>query len=156
MHLNVFLVYLNIFQCTYNIFMVYLNVCIAYLNVFECNYNIFVVYFNVSIIYINAFIICFNVFHCISMCLNVFINIVIGISPLHSHCNVFVMHTHLQIIFSLYTMTPFPTCYTITFLFFPFLLIHSNFHTIYPYFSHLYITPHSIFHIPCCHWLRGA
>jgi hypothetical protein len=32
--------------------------------------------------------------------------------------------------------------------FFPFPLIHSNFHTIYPYFSRLYITPHSTFHIP--------
>jgi hypothetical protein len=27
------------------------------------------------------------------MCLNVFINIVVGISPSHSHCNFFVMHT---------------------------------------------------------------
>jgi hypothetical protein len=32
--------------------------------------------------------------------------------------------------------------------FFPFPLIHSNFHTIYPYFSRLHITPHSTFHIP--------
>jgi hypothetical protein len=32
--------------------------------------------------------------------------------------------------------------------------IHSNFHTIYPYFSCLYITPHSTFHIPCRHWLH--
>jgi hypothetical protein len=31
--------------------------------------------------------------------------------------------------------------------FFPFLLIHSNFHTIYPYFSRLYITPHSTFYV---------
>jgi hypothetical protein len=31
--------------------------------------------------------------------LNVFINIVIGISPSHSHCNVFAMHTHLYIFF---------------------------------------------------------
>jgi hypothetical protein len=104
MHLNVFILYLNIFQCTYKIFMVYLNVCIAYLNVFEC---IFVVYFNVSIIYFNAFIVHFNVFQCvynifqciystfqcISMCLNVFINIVIGISPSYSHYNIFAMHT---------------------------------------------------------------
>jgi hypothetical protein len=52
------------------------------------------------------------------MCLNVFLDIVIGISPSHSHCNVFAMHTHLHIFFSLYTMIPFPTCYTTTFLFF--------------------------------------
>jgi hypothetical protein len=51
-------------------------------DVFECTYSIFVVYFNVSIIYFNAFILCFNVFQCIPMCLNVFINIVIEISPL--------------------------------------------------------------------------
>jgi hypothetical protein len=31
--------------------------------------------------------------------------------------------------------------------FFPCPLIHSNFHTIYPYFSRLYITPHSTFHV---------
>jgi hypothetical protein len=40
--------------------------------------------------------------------------------------------------------------------FLPFPLIHSNFHTIYPYFSRLYITPHSTFYILCRHWLRGA
>jgi hypothetical protein len=40
------------------------------------------------------------------------------ISPSLSHCNIFAMHTHLHIFFSLYTMTPFPTCYTTTFLFF--------------------------------------
>jgi hypothetical protein len=107
----------------------------------------------VLIIYFNAFIVCFNLFQCISMCLNVFIDIVIGISPLHSHRNVFAMHTHLQIFFSVYTMTPFPTCYT-TIIFFPF---HWSIPTfiqsikklhINPYFSHLYITPHSTFHIP--------
>jgi hypothetical protein len=52
------------------------------------------------------------------MYFNVFIDIVIGISPSHSHCNVFAMHTDLHIFFSLYIMTPFPTCYTTTFLFF--------------------------------------
>jgi hypothetical protein len=102
------------FECTYNIVMVYLNVFIAYLNIFECTYSIFVVCFNVSIIYFNAFIVCFNVFQC----LNVFINIVIEILPSHSHCNFFAMHTHLHIFFSFYTMTPFPTCYTTAFLFF--------------------------------------
>jgi hypothetical protein len=98
--------------------MVYLNVCIIYLNVFGYIYCIFVVYFNVSIIYFDAFIVCFNVFQFISMCLNVFIDIVIGISPLHSHCNVFAMHTRQYISFLLYTMTPFSTCYTTTFFFF--------------------------------------
>jgi hypothetical protein len=86
--------------------MVYLNVCIVYLNVFECTYNKFVVYFNVSIIYFNAFKVCFNVFQCIYRHCN-------WISPSHSHCNVFAMHTHIHIYFSLYTMTPFPTCYTL-------------------------------------------
>jgi hypothetical protein len=51
-------------------------------------YSIFMVYFNVFIIYFNAFIVCFNVFYYISMCLNVFIDIIIGILPSHSHCNV--------------------------------------------------------------------
>jgi hypothetical protein len=68
--------YLKVFECT-----------LMYLNVFECIYSIFMVYFNVFIIYLNAFIVCFNVFHCISMCLNVFIDIVIGILPSHSHCD---------------------------------------------------------------------
>jgi hypothetical protein len=36
MYLNVFIVYLNIFECTYSIFMVYLNVFIIYFNVFQC------------------------------------------------------------------------------------------------------------------------
>jgi hypothetical protein len=40
------------------------------------------------------------------------------ISPSLSHCNVFAVHIHLHIFVSLYTMTPFPTCYTTTFLFF--------------------------------------
>jgi hypothetical protein len=150
-YLNVFIIYLNIFQCTYNIFMVYLNVCIVYLNVFECTYNIFVVYFNVSIVYFNAFIVWFNVFKCIYQHCN-------WISPSLSHCNVFAMHTHLHIFFSFYTMTPFPTCYTTTFLFFHFCwsiptFIQSilTFHNYIP----LHI-PHSTFHILCYHWLRGA
>jgi hypothetical protein len=92
-------VYLDIFECTYSIFMVYLNKCIVYLNVFECTYSIFVVYFNVSIICFNAFIICFNVFQYISMGLNVFINIVIIISSSHSLCNVSALHIHLCIFF---------------------------------------------------------
>jgi hypothetical protein len=124
----------------------YLNVFIVSLNVFEYTYNIFVVYFNVSIIYFNAFIACistyFNVFECIYWHCN-------WISPSHSHCNVFAMHTHLHICFSLYTMTPFPTCYTTTFLFF-------RAHWSIPTFIksiltfHVYTSPHiphSTFHV---------
>jgi hypothetical protein len=40
MYLNVFIVYLNIFECTYNIVMVYSNVFIVYLNVFEYIWNV--------------------------------------------------------------------------------------------------------------------
>jgi hypothetical protein len=89
--------------------------------VFECTYNMFVVYFNVPIIYFNALIVCFNVFQCVWMYFNVFECIYWHcnwISPSLSHCNVFAIHTHLHIFFSLYTMIPFPTCYTTTFLFF--------------------------------------
>jgi hypothetical protein len=82
----------------------------------------------------------FNVFECIYRHCN-------WISPSHSHCSVFAMHTHLHICFSLYTMTPFPTCYTTTFLFF-----HA--HWPIPTFIqsiltfHVYtITPHSTFHV---------
>jgi hypothetical protein len=81
------------------------------------------------------------------MCLNVFINTVIE------------FHHHLLIV----TFLPWTPTYTFFFIlyndslpnmlyhyvpFFPFPLIHSNFHTIYPYFSHLYTTPHSTLHIP--------
>jgi hypothetical protein len=85
-----------------------------YLNVFECIYNVCMVYFNV-------FIVCFNVLQCISMrlkYLNIFIDIVIGISTLYSNCNVFAMRTYIHICFSLSTMTTFLTCYT-TILFSP-------------------------------------
>jgi hypothetical protein len=170
MYFNVFIVYFNIFQCTcstfmvyFNIFTVHLNVFIAYLNVFECTYSIFMVYFNLFIIYFNIlesiwvylnlfectysiFMVYFNVFECIYQHCN-------WISPSHSHCNVFAMHTHLHIYFSLYTMTPFPTCYTTTFLFFhahwsiptfiQFILIFTSIH-------------HPTFHIPCRHWLLRA
>jgi hypothetical protein len=63
------------------------------------------------------------------------------ISPSLSHCNVFAMHTHLHIFFSLYSMTPFPTCYTTTFFFF-------HFHWSIPTFIqsiltfHVYTSPH--------------
>jgi hypothetical protein len=117
------------------------------LNVFDCTYSIFVVYFNVSIICFNAFIICFNVFQYISMGLNVFINIVIGISSSHSHCKVFAMHIHLCIFFfTLYNDSLFNMLYHyIPFFLFP--LIRSNFHTIY---MSLFFTTihHFTFHIP--------
>jgi hypothetical protein len=150
MYLNVFIMYLNIFQCTYNIFMVYLNVCIVYLNVFECTYNIFVVYFNVPIIYFNAFIVCFNVFQCLWMYFNVFECFFDIVIEFHHH-------------FLIVTFLPSTPAYTFFFFtlyndslpnmlyhyvhFFPFPLIHSNFHTIYTYFSRLYITSHSTFYV---------
>jgi hypothetical protein len=79
--------------------------------------------------------------------LNVFIDIIIE------------FHHHFLIV----TFLPCTPTYTFFFIlyndslpnmlyhyvpFFPFPLIHSNFHTIYPYFSCLYIIPHSTFHIP--------
>jgi hypothetical protein len=96
-----------------------------------------------------------KVFECIQMYLNVFIVYVNGISPSHSHYNVFTIHTHLHIFFSLYRKTPFPTCYTTTFFF-----SHSHWSIptsimiqsmkklhINPYFPRLYITPHSTFYV---------
>ena len=85
-------------------------------------------------------------FQCISMCLNVFIKNIIGISPLHSHCNIFAIRTHLYIFF--HSIQWLPSQYAIPlYSFFPFLMIRSNFHTIYPYISCLYIIPHSTFHV---------
>jgi hypothetical protein len=83
------------------------------------------------------------------MYLNVFINIIIGISPSHSHCNVFAMHTHLHIFFSTLYNDSLPNMLYHYIPFFPFPLIHSNFHTIYPYF-HVYTSPqipHSALHV---------
>jgi hypothetical protein len=119
----------SIFEC------VWMYLCYIY-GVFQCVYNIF------QCIY--------SMFQCISMCLNVFIDILIGILLSCSHCNVFAMHTHIHIFFSLYTMTPFPTCSTTTLFF-----VHSHWSVptfiqsmkklhINLYFSHLYITPHSM------------
>jgi hypothetical protein len=122
--------------------MVNLNLCIVYFNVFECSYSIFVVYFNVSIIYFNAFIVCSMYL----VCLNVFIYIVIGISPSHSHYNFFAMYTYLHIFFTLYNGS-LPNMLYHYIHFYPFPLICSNFHTIYPYFSHLCIIPHSTSHV---------
>jgi hypothetical protein len=122
-----------------------------YLNVFECIYSILMVHFNVFIIHLNAFIVCFNVFHCISMCLNVFNDIVIGILPSHSHCNVFTMHTHLHIFFPLYTMTPFLACYTTTLFFFhshwfvpTFIQSMKKLHIIH---HPTFLVPHATFHV---------
>jgi hypothetical protein len=71
-------------------------------------------------------------FQYISMCLNVFIDIAIGISPSHTHCNVFAMHIHIHnFFFTLYNDSPPNMLYYYTFFFLPFPLIRSNFHTIY-------------------------
>jgi hypothetical protein len=91
-------------------------------------------------------------FQCISMCLNVFIDIVIGISASHFHCNVFAMHTHLHILFfTLYNDSLLNMLYHYT-LFFPFPLICSNFHTIFKritYQSLLFTSiHHPTFYIP--------
>jgi hypothetical protein len=113
---------LNVFECIHNIF--------------ECTYNIFVVYFNMPIIYFNAFIVFFmyfNMFECIYQHCN-------WISPSLSHCNIFAMHTHLQIFFSLYTLTPFLTCYTTIFLFFHFCWSIPTFiHSVLTF--HIYTSP---------------
>jgi hypothetical protein len=90
----------SVFECIYNVFY-YIN------NVFECISNVFQMYLNIFMVYLNVFIIFFNVFTAF----------VIGILPLHSHCNVSPMRTYLRICFSLSTMTPFPICSTTTFFF---------------------------------------
>jgi hypothetical protein len=76
------------------------------------------------------------------MCLNVFIIIVI---EFHHH---FLIVTFLHTFFFTLYNDSLPNMLYHYVLFFPFPLIHSNFHTIYPYFSRLYITLHSTFHIP--------
>jgi hypothetical protein len=133
--LNVFIMYLNVF-------LIYLNVLILYMNVYECIYKVFMVYFNV-------FIIGFNVFQWVWKYLNVFIDIVIGISPSYVHCKDFVMCTF---------------AFTIHNDYLPNMLYHYNlsFHShwfvstflqfmkklyINAYFSHLYIILHSTFHV---------
>jgi hypothetical protein len=90
-----------------------------YLNVFSMYLNVFVVYFIIFPMYLNVFMMCFQ---CIAMYLNVFIvyskiftNIVIGILPFHSHCNVSIIRIHIPIYFLLFIMTIFPTCPTTTF-----------------------------------------
>jgi hypothetical protein len=87
-------------------------------------------------------------------------NTVIGILPSHSHCNVFAMHmyTYLNAMYMYFNVLIYLHFFTLYndslpnilyhyILFFPFPLIRSNFHTMYPYFSRSYITPHSTFHI---------
>jgi hypothetical protein len=69
-------------------------------------------------VYFNVFIVYFNVFKCIRKYLNIFIDIIIGISPSYFHCNIFTMHIHVHICFSPSTMTTFLTYYT-TILFSP-------------------------------------
>jgi hypothetical protein len=134
--------YFNVFE---NIW-VYLNVFIVYLNVFECTYSVFMVYLNV-------FVACFNVFQCIWKYLNVFINIVIGISPSYSHWNVFVMRIHIHICFSLSTITTLHNIYYNYTLFTHFHWFVSTFIQsmeklhVNLYFSRLYIIPHPTFHV---------
>jgi hypothetical protein len=159
MYLNVFIVYLNVLKGIHSVFE-YILMYLQYIygifeciyGVFECIYGVFECIYSIFMVYFNVFIICFNVFQCIKKNLNVFINIVIGISPLHSHCNVITMHTHIRICFSLSTMITFLTCYTTTFFspifidLFQFIQFMKRLH-INLYFSRLYITPHSIFHV---------
>jgi hypothetical protein len=127
MYLNVFIVNLKVFEWTYNIFMVY----------FQCAYNMF------QCIY--------RMFQCISMYLDVFIDIVIGISPSRSHCNVFAMRTHIYIFFHSTQWLPSQHAIPLHF-FFPFPLTRSIFHTTYEKFTYqslLFMFIHySTFHIP--------
>jgi hypothetical protein len=145
-----------------------------YLNIFECIYSISMVHFNVSIIYFNAFIVCFNVFHYISMCLNVFIDIVIGILPSYSHCNVFIMHIHLHFFFFILHNDSLPNMLIYYIIFFHFhwsiptfiqsleklhinpYFVYTSFHIAHSSLLRLYIVPHCTFHIPCHHWLHRA
>jgi hypothetical protein len=102
--------------------------------------------------YLNVFII---YLWCISMCLNVFIDIVIGILPSYSHCNVLTMYTQLHFFFTLHNDS-LPSMLYHYIIIFPFPLIHSNFHTIYEKITyqsllHIYTSPHiphSTIHIP--------
>jgi hypothetical protein len=92
-------------------------------------------------------------FQCISMCFNVFIDIVIGISPSHSHCNVFAMActSTYTFFFTLHNDSLPNMLYYYT-LFFPFPLICSNLHTIYEKITCQYLfftsTHHPTFQVP--------
>jgi hypothetical protein len=110
---------------------------------------------------------CFDVFQCIyskpqcilmylkvfeynSMFSKLFIDIIIGISPSHSHYNVFPTHPPTHLLFTIRNLPNMLYHY----------ILFSNFHWSIPtfiqfmktlhtnfYFSHLYITPHSTFHV---------
>jgi hypothetical protein len=112
--------------------------------------NVFLVYLSTYSIYLKVFQCIYSMFQCISMCLNVFINIVIGISPSHFHCNVFAMHTHLHIFFHFIHWLPSLHAIQLHF-FFPFSLIRSSFHTIYEKVTyqslHFTFIHHPTFHI---------
>jgi hypothetical protein len=118
-----------------------------YLSIFEHNYYIFECIDDIFQMY---FIFIYSIF---MVYFNVFTDIVIVISLSHFHCNVFVMHAHLQFCFSLSTMTSFPTCFTNT-LFFPVSIDPFQFSCNLwkklcknSCFPHLFITPHSTFNI---------
>jgi hypothetical protein len=95
-------------------------------------------------------------FECIWMYLDVFIDIIIRISPSYSHCNVFAMRTYVHICFSLPTMTTFLTCYTTTlFSPIPIDLFQLSYNLWKNYISiltfHIYTSPHiphPTFYIP--------
>jgi hypothetical protein len=137
------LIYLKVFECTHSIFE-YIWMYLQYVyGVFQCVYNI------LQCIY--------RMFQCISMCLNVFNNIVIGISPSHSHCNVFSMHIHLHIFFSFYTMIPFQHAISLQSLFFhwnttpTFILSMKNYTSILTFY--VYTSPNiprSTFQVTSC------
>jgi hypothetical protein len=104
-------------------------------------------YWNVLIICVNVFEWIYSIFECIY---SIFIDIVFRISSSYSYCIIFSIFTHLHIFFLLTTMTTFLYYY----------ILFSHFHWfvstfiqfikklhINPYFSRLYITPHSTFHV---------
>jgi hypothetical protein len=101
----------------------------------------------------------YSMFQCISMCLNVFINIVI---EFHHHTLIVTFlpctPTYTFVFYSK-TMTPFPTCYTTTFHFFhAHWSIPTFIQSIFTF--HIYTSPHiphSTFHVVIgCAEHRGA
>jgi hypothetical protein len=110
-----------------------------YLDVFQCIYSMFQCIWKYL-----------NLFQCI---LNVFTNIVIEISPSHSHYNVFAMqHPPIHLLFNIHNDSLPNMLYHYTLLlhsywFVPIVIqsmkiLYTNF-----YLSHLYINPHSTFHV---------
>ena len=123
-------------------------------NVFEC-------FFNVLECIHAVFSMCRNVFEYIYVYFNVFTNIVIDILPSHSHYKCFChMHLPTYIFIFYYSQWPFFQCALPLPSFLPFLLIHSNFHTIYKNITYQFLLFMSIhyptLHIPQHHWLCGA